>query len=154
DLPLRAVLREQVLDLHRRLGTTLVHVTHDQAEALLMGDRVAVLNHGCLLQCGTPRDVYDRPAHRFVATFVGSPPMNLLPCQILSQGQTIEIQPLGTERTLRWPASGDSLPRGWAEATRLYDLGLRPEAIAVCNGGASPIPDQSAARLNALVRGV
>ena len=74
DSPLRAGLREQVIELHRRFGTTLVHVTHDQAEALLMGDRVVVLEHGRMLQCGTPRPIYEHPADRFVATFVGTPP--------------------------------------------------------------------------------
>ncbi len=61
DLPLRTALREQVMDLHRRLGTTLVHVTHDQAEALSMGDRVVIMDRGRLLQCGTPRKSTSAP---------------------------------------------------------------------------------------------
>ena len=78
DGPLRAVLREEVIELHRRFKTTLIHVTHDQSEALIMGDRVVILEKGQVRQCDEPRAVYDRPSHRFVATFVGSPPMNLL----------------------------------------------------------------------------
>ena len=81
DPPLRVALREEVAELHRRFGLTLVLVTHDQSEALLLGDRIAILDRGRLLQCGAPREVYEHPAHRFVATFIGSPPMNILPCR-------------------------------------------------------------------------
>ena len=77
-----------MIELHRRFKTTLIHVTHDQSEALLMGDRVVILEKGQLRQCDSPRAIYDRPSHRFVATFVGSPPMNLLPCQIERDGDS------------------------------------------------------------------
>src|SRR5262249_45822384 len=63
DLPLRATLREEVIELHRKFKSTLIHVTHDQSEALLMGDRVVILEQGQLRQCGSPRAVYNRPAH-------------------------------------------------------------------------------------------
>jgi multiple sugar transport system ATP-binding protein len=131
DLPLRAGLRNQVIELHRRFQTTLVHVTHDQSEALLMGDRVAVLDQGRVLQIGTPRAIYDQPSDRFVATFVGSPPMNILPCQIKSDGESIQVIPLATDVAFGWTASADALPAGWEGTTRLFDLGLRPEAIVV-----------------------
>ena len=100
DLPLRAGLRDQVIDLHRRFGTTLVHVTHDQGEALSMGDRVVVLDRGRLLQCGTPRAIYDHPVDRFVATFVGNPPMNILPCQIERDGDAVNVIPLAADVAL------------------------------------------------------
>jgi ABC-type sugar transport system ATPase subunit len=133
DLPLRASLREAVIRIQRRFGTTLVHVTHDQGEALLMGDRVVVLDRGRLLQCGTPRTVYDQPVHRFVATFVGSPPMNILPCQIDDEhdGETIRIHPIATDRASSWTTTKASLPTGWEGTSRLFDLGLRPEAISL-----------------------
>ncbi len=140
DLPLRAGLREQVVDLHRRLGTTLVHVTHDQAEALLMGDRVVVIDRGRLLQLGAPRAVYDRPADRFVATFVGSPPMNILPCQIRGEGESVKVAPLATDVALTWTAGLESLPPDWQGTTKLFDLGIRPEAISV-----RPASDSTAA---------
>jgi len=152
DVPLRAALREQVVDLHRRFETTLIHVTHDQAEALLMGDRIVVLDRGQLLQCGTPRAVYDHPAHRFVATFVGSPPMNVLPCQIEREGDTIRVRPIETDRAVRWLAGSESLPQGWAGTTRLFDLGLRPEAISVREPGGSSEPPPSSAMLGVQVR--
>jgi multiple sugar transport system ATP-binding protein len=77
DAKLRASAREELERFHRRVRTTTIYVTHDQVEAMAMGDRVMVLNKGVVRQLGTPTDVYDNPADTFVATFLGSPPMNL-----------------------------------------------------------------------------
>jgi ABC-type sugar transport system ATPase subunit len=151
DLPLRAGLRDQVVDLHRRFGTTLVHVTHDQAEALLMGDRVAVLNRGRLLQCDTPRSIYDRPADRFVATFVGTPPMNIVPCQIKRDGESVCVIPLAVDIAVAWTTGTEELPPAWEGTTRLFDLGLRPEAIAVRVGADSITPHPFRASVTAQV---
>jgi ABC-type sugar transport system ATPase subunit len=79
DAKLRGDTRAELVDLHRRLDSTFIYVTHDQVEAMTMGTRVAVLNEGKLQQVGTPQEVYDRPATAFVAQFIGTPPMNLLP---------------------------------------------------------------------------
>ncbi|MEU5948472.1 ABC transporter ATP-binding protein [Micromonospora sp. NPDC047465] len=79
DAPLRFATRADLLALHRELGTTTVHVTHDQAEAMTLGDRVVVLDGGRIRQVGPPQQVYDEPADTFVAGFLGSPPMNLVP---------------------------------------------------------------------------
>ncbi|WP_233563419.1 ABC transporter ATP-binding protein [Micromonospora musae] len=79
DAPLRFATRADLLALHRDLGSTTVHVTHDQAEAMTLGDRVAVLDRGRIRQLGPPQQVYDEPADTFVAGFLGSPPMNLVP---------------------------------------------------------------------------
>ena len=78
DAALRAEMRAELKKLHADLGTTFVYVTHDQAEALTLSDRVAVLREGALQQVGPPREIYDRPANVFVARFLGSPPMNVL----------------------------------------------------------------------------
>ncbi len=78
DAKLRGDTRAELVDLHRRLDSTFIYVTHDQVEAMTMGTRVAVLNEGRLQQVGTPQEVYDRPATAFVAQFIGTPPMNLL----------------------------------------------------------------------------
>jgi multiple sugar transport system ATP-binding protein len=78
DAKLRASAREELELFHKRVGTTTIYVTHDQVEAMAMGDRVMVLHKGYVRQLGTPREVYDTPADTFVATFLGSPPMNLL----------------------------------------------------------------------------
>ena len=78
DAKLRVQTRTQIAALQRRLGVTTVYVTHDQVEAMTMGDRVAVLKDGCLQQVDTPRNLYDHPANVFVAGFIGSPAMNLV----------------------------------------------------------------------------
>ena len=78
DAKLRASAREELEQFHHRIGTTTIYVTHDQVEAMAMGDRVMVLHQGTVRQLGTPTEVYDKPADTFVATFLGSPPMNLL----------------------------------------------------------------------------
>ncbi|HJY86729.1 MAG TPA: ABC transporter ATP-binding protein [Candidatus Acidoferrales bacterium] len=78
DAKLRASAREELEHFHKRIGTTTIYVTHDQVEAMAMGDRVVVLHQGYIRQIGTPTQVYDEPADTFVATFLGSPPMNLL----------------------------------------------------------------------------
>src|SRR5258705_786466 len=78
DAKLRASARSDLEQFHRRVGTTTIYVTHDQVEAMAMGDRVVVLHKGVVRQIGTPKQVYDDPADTFVATFLGSPPMNLL----------------------------------------------------------------------------
>ncbi len=78
DAKLRASAREEIENFQKRIGTTTIYVTHDQVEAMAMGDRVAVLHRGVVRQIGTPKEVYEEPADTFVATFLGSPPMNLL----------------------------------------------------------------------------
>ena len=78
DAKLRASARTELMEFHQRVGTTTIYVTHDQVEAMAMGDRIVVLNKGIVRQIGTPGEVYDEPADTFVATFLGSPPMNLL----------------------------------------------------------------------------
>jgi len=86
DAKLRLSAREELERFHRRVGTTTIYVTHDQVEAMAMGDRVMVLNKGVVRQLGTPKDVYDDPADTFVATFLGSPPMNLIETEDLIIG--------------------------------------------------------------------
>jgi multiple sugar transport system ATP-binding protein len=78
DAKLRASARDELAQFHKRVGTTTIYVTHDQVEAMAMGERIVVLHRGIVRQVGTPREVYDQPADTFVATFLGSPPMNLL----------------------------------------------------------------------------
>jgi len=94
DAKLRGDTRAELVDLHRRLDTTILYVTHDQVEAMTMGTRVAVLNQGRLQQIGTPQQVYDQPATAFVAQFIGTPPMNLLPAGMLGSADVhVGIRP-------------------------------------------------------------
>jgi multiple sugar transport system ATP-binding protein len=78
DAKLRASARQEIKQFQQRVGVTTIYVTHDQVEAMGMGDRIAVIDHGQVRQIGTPAEIYDDPADRFVATFVGTPPMNLV----------------------------------------------------------------------------
>ncbi|MDE3025957.1 MAG: sn-glycerol-3-phosphate ABC transporter ATP-binding protein UgpC [Acidobacteriota bacterium] len=86
DAALRVQTRAEILKLQKRLGTTTIYVTHDQVEAMTMGDRIAVMSKGVLQQIGTPEELYTRPANTFVARFIGSPAMNLLPSAMLGIG--------------------------------------------------------------------
>ncbi|SKA82862.1 multiple sugar transport system ATP-binding protein [Thiothrix eikelboomii] len=127
DAKLRVEMRTEIKKLHTRLQTTIVYVTHDQIEAMTMATRIAVMKDGLIQQFGTPSDIYDRPANTFVATFMGSPPMNLVPVTV-EDGQLIM-------------ASGErlSIPVGVNAAAitggKLL-LGLRPEWIALADQGA------------------
>ncbi len=105
DAKLRELLRAELKDLQMKLGATFLYVTHDQVEAMSMGDRVGVLDHGRIVQVGTPFEIYNRPRNTFVATFVGSPAMNLLPARlvdgrlvIVPQRLEIALEPAVLER--------------------------------------------------------
>jgi multiple sugar transport system ATP-binding protein len=86
DAKLRVATRAEILKLQERLGITTIYVTHDQVEAMTMGDRIAVMNLGVLQQIGTPEELYENPANMFVAGFIGSPAMNLVPAQLVDAG--------------------------------------------------------------------
>jgi multiple sugar transport system ATP-binding protein len=86
DAKLRVATRAEILKLQDRLGITTIYVTHDQVEAMTMGDRIAVMNHGVLQQVGTPEELYENPANTFVAGFIGSPAMNLVPAPVVDAG--------------------------------------------------------------------
>src|SRR6186997_2328457 len=92
DAKLRGQMRTEISRMQRRLGTTTVYVTHDQTEAMTLGDRVAVLRRGVLQQVGSPRELYEQPVNIFVAGFIGSPPMNFLPGRV--EGSTLHL-PIG-----------------------------------------------------------
>jgi len=124
DAKLRASMRVEIARLHRRFGATMVYVTHDQVEAMTLGQRIVVLRDGHVQQIDTPMALYERPANRFVATFLGSPAMNMLRGRVLRDGGwTLD---LGEERRLPLDA-GDALPAGWEG--REIDLGIRPERL-------------------------
>jgi len=91
DAALRVQTRAEILKLQQRLGTTTLYVTHDQIEAMTMGDRIAVLDRGILQQIGTPEELYTEPTNTFVATFIGSPAMNVLPANVLEVGDEAQL---------------------------------------------------------------
>ncbi len=133
DAPLRASTRSELVDLRRRLGATMVLVTHDQAEALAVGDRVAVLDRGRIAQVGPPLAIYDRPANRAVARFVGQPTMAFLPCLASRDGQDLQVRIVHLDDVGPW-----TFPRSTPWASPLFDhasprvvLGLRPEDVTI-----------------------
>jgi multiple sugar transport system ATP-binding protein len=133
DLPLRSSLRNELIGLHEQLRTTIVHVTHDQGEALALGQRVAVLHQGKFVQFAPPRRLYHQPANRFVGTFVGTPAMNLLP------GELVDATSGPIFRLLE--SHGPQLESTAEQCPALYalrgcvspriDLGIRPEFVSL-----------------------
>lgn len=122
DAALRVQMRAELIRLHKRLErTTTVYVTHDQVEALTMGDRVAVLKDGSLLQVGTPTELYDNPASVFVAGFIGSPKMNIVRGQLSKSDGRLEVTCLGATFTVPWPLKPQ------VEAGREVLVGIRPD---------------------------
>jgi len=107
DAKLRVATRAEILKLQQRLGTTTIYVTHDQVEAMTMGDRIVVMNHGVLQQAGTPEELYTAPRNLFVAGFIGSPAMNLVPAEILNGGGSGRIAGFRPEHVKVGEARGD-----------------------------------------------
>jgi multiple sugar transport system ATP-binding protein len=122
DAQLRAELRVEIKRLHRRIGATMIYVTHDQIEALTLADRIAVMQGGKIQQLDTPQVIYARPASRFVAAFVGSPAMNFL------NGRVGGGRFAGDDFALPLPGAADD--------GRPVVLGIRPEHVLLGNGGA------------------
>ncbi|QIZ37546.1 ABC transporter ATP-binding protein [Saccharopolyspora sp. ASAGF58] len=155
DAKLRASTRAEISALHRRLGATMVYVTHDQVEAMTMATRIALLDGGKLEQVGTPEEVYDEPASVFVARFLGSPAMNLLDVTVRAEGGALTARANGVELGLgiegEMPEREVVLgvrpehlrPAGLEEdgiraaVTAVENLGS--EEVALCEAGASPI---------------
>jgi multiple sugar transport system ATP-binding protein len=126
DAQLRVQMRAEIGSLQARVGTTTIYVTHDQSEAMTLGHRVAVLRGGLLQQCATPRELYDRPANSFVATFIGSPAMNLM---------AVPLEPDGTARL-----GGEVVPVGAGvrehlDSTGSVIVGVRPESMELGSDG-------------------
>ncbi|MGW4364727.1 ABC transporter ATP-binding protein [Nocardia takedensis] len=124
DAKLRVQTRTQIAQLQRRLGTTTVYVTHDQVEAMTMGDRVAVLKDGLLQQCASPRDLYRNPANAFVAGFMGSPAMNMFTLPV--QGDRVAL-------------GGYALPLPRSVRADTVTVGIRPEHFEIGGAGAHGI---------------
>ena len=109
DAKMRVEMRAEIVRLHHRLGATMVYVTHDQVEAMTMGERIVVMNGGRIQQAAAPLEVYHRPANRFVASFIGTPPMNLVPPGILDLGRTVGIRPEAVRVEKADDGAGDGL---------------------------------------------
>jgi ABC-type sugar transport system ATPase subunit len=125
DAKLRVHMRGEIIKLQKTLATTMVYVTHDQVEAMTMGDRICVLDAGRIMQVDTPLALYERPANRFVATFVGSPAMNILRGRLAKENETYRF--VSSEMTLILPA--DKADKVKPYANKDIELGIRPEHI-------------------------
>ena len=133
DAKLRTETRTQIVKLQRQLGTTTIYVTHDQTEAMTMGDRIAVMNKGEIQQVASPLELYNRPANRFVAEFIGSPPMNFLEVEVT------------TPLLITHPQFRFTLPEVWEPFLKSYHqkkllLGIRPEDLKISPPATKNLP--------------
>ena len=94
DAKLRTEMRSEISKLHKDLGATFIYVTHDQVEAMTMGDRIVVMKDGVVQQINKPKVLYDNPANKFVASFIGSPQMNFMEVEVLEEGKDIIVLPI------------------------------------------------------------
>jgi multiple sugar transport system ATP-binding protein len=120
-------MRAEIKALHQRLKTTTVYVTHDQIEAMTMADRIVVMHDGIIEQIGTPLDLYDRPGNLFVAQFIGSPAMNVIPGTLHGSGASAEVEAAGT----RWPVPAQV---GGRDGQAVH-YGIRPGDIHLAPAG-------------------
>ena len=126
DAKLRSSMRTELIKLHRRLGRTIVHVTHDQVEAMTMGERICIMNHGRIVQVGQPMEVYRNPASTFVAGFLASPPMNLLNAHVEAERDG-RLRVVCGSLALSLPSAAAGAYAAWRD--REVILGIRPENI-------------------------
>ncbi len=127
DAKMRVEMRKEILQLHKRIKATMIYVTHDQVEAMTLGDRICVLKDGLVQQMGTPTEVFDNPANMFTAGFIGTPPMNLIRGVLERSGEGVRFSGNGLSATL---------PAAIAARVAAYDgqevcLGLRPKAMTL-----------------------
>jgi len=127
DAKLRVKTRAELARLHRRLGATMIYVTHDQEEAMTLGNRIAVLNEGQVEQCAPPLEVYQRPVNAYVAGFVGSPAMNFVDCELHRDAGALHVE----SESFRFPIESAPELAGGAERRRVR-LGIRPQDLEVC----------------------
>jgi multiple sugar transport system ATP-binding protein len=134
DAKLRVQVRAEIADLQQRMRTTMIYVTHDQTEAMTLGQRVAVLRAGRLQQVAPPRELYERPANVFVAGFIGNPPMNLFPTRLASAAD-------GARLSIAGESFGVALAAPPPSDTGELTAGIRPEAFVLAPAGATgPLP--------------
>ena len=134
DAKLRVEMRTEILRIQRRVNVATVYVTHDQTEAMTMGDRVAVLDAGRLQQCDSPQTLYEEPANLIVAAFIGSPSMNLFEAQLSADARTLQVG----SSALPAAAVMEHVPGLKAYAGRTIVIGLRPEDMALSTDESAP----------------
>ncbi len=129
DAKLRGHMRAELAALHHRLGTTMIYVTHDQIEAMTLGDKIIIMKDGLIQQVGSPLDLYDKPKNKFVAGFIGSPPMNLFDMQVSVKGKDIILSNEYTNIEISGPRFAKLLDYDGKNVT----MGIRPENFSKSN---------------------
>jgi multiple sugar transport system ATP-binding protein len=129
DAKMRVSTRTEISKLHARLGATMIYVTHDQVEAMTMGDRICVMRDGCVMQVATPLELYNRPENLFVAGFMGSPPMNFFKGAVRPEGGSLRFIEDNPGAPLSIALDGALARKGADAVGRPVILGIRPEAI-------------------------
>ena len=143
DAKLRTQMRTEIAKLHKKLKTTFIYVTHDQTEAMTLGDRVVVMKLGRIQQVDTPKNLYDYPSNKFVAGFIGTPQMNFFPCTLLRKGEEVEITLKDNGKTVAVPYNMliKVLPE-FLDGKHDITLGIRCENVSIvneCEEGAIPV---------------
>jgi len=129
DAKLRVEMRREIKKLHQKLGTTIVYVTHDQTEAMSLGTNIAIMDHGLIQQCDTPKNIYNKPESIFVADFIGSPSMNLIEGKLLKDNNGIIFKPSDSNDNVKIPIRNYSFKKNFEGAEISAYLGIRPEHI-------------------------
>ena len=138
DAKLRNQMRAEIILLRQKLNTTFIYVTHDQTEAMTLGDRIVIMKDGYIMQVGTPAEVFDMPHNLFVAGFIGAPQMNFIPTRLLLEDGKYYVTPFG----VKMPVEGEKaemLAKRNIQSGEIV-LGVRPEHITLSQGGSASIP--------------
>lgn len=129
DAKLRVQMRSEISKLHHKLGTTIIYVTHDQTEAMTLGTRIIVMNNGVVQQCDSPMNLYNKPKNLFVASFIGSPQMNIIPCTVMQDGEEVYLNFVNQKIKLTKDKAAKVLAGGYLNKKVL--LGIRPEDLSI-----------------------
>ena len=132
DAKLRNQMRAEIILLRKKIDTTFIYVTHDQTEAMTLGDRIVIMKDGFIMQVGTPAEVFDKPDNLFVAEFIGAPKMNTFKCPLKLEGGKYYVEPFGAKMLVDGE-KGDLLKAKGVEAKEII-LGVRPEHVAIAKG--------------------
>ena len=137
DAKLRNQRRAEIIKLRQKINTTFIYVTHDQTEAMTLGDRIVIMRDGFIQQIGTPQNVFDHPANLFVAGFIGTPQMNFFDAKLRKLGDVYSVEVCGA--IIELPADKQAALKAAGAEAQEITLGIRPDHITLCEGGAASI---------------
>ena len=137
DAKLSNQMRAEIIKLRQKINTTFIYVTHDQTEAMTLGDRIVIMRDGFIQQIGTPQNVFDHPANLFVAGFIGTPQMNFFDAKLRKLGDVYSVEVCGA--IIELPADKQAALKAAGAEAQEITLGIRPDHITLCEGGAASI---------------